>query len=180
MEKSRWRLVVGLGNSDSRYASSYHNAGFLALNYFLKKAETNFHCKKGKKKLFEFFELKNGETLIFVKPSTLMNQTGGAVAASRRHFQIPPEEILLVHDDSDIFLGKFKLVFGRGAAGHHGVESTINALNTQNFWRLRIGIRPSLPIRKKAGDFVLRTISSADKQVLEKVFEKISLEIFAS
>lgn len=189
MDKSRWRLIIGLGNCDPHYIATYHNVGFWAWDYFLKTAETNFTCvKKGKKKLFEFFEFKNGEKIIFAKPTTLMNESGAAVAASLRHFQIKPEKILLAHDDSDIAIGKFKFSFGRGAAGHHGVESVVKNLRTQNFWRLRIGIRPAnlpasvplprLIVRKKAGDFVLKKITAADKIILEEVFQKAALEIF--
>lgn len=189
MEKSRWCLIIGLGNCDPHYVSTYHNAGFLAWDYFLKTAETNCSCvKKGKKKLFEFFEFRNKKTIIFVKPATLMNESGAAVATSLRHFQIKTEKILLAHDDSDIAIGKFKFSFGRGAAGHHGVESVVKNLGTQNFWRLRIGIRPAdlsvsvplprLIVRKKAGDFVLKKITAADKIILEEVFQKAALEIF--
>lgn len=93
-----------------------------------------------------------------------------------------PEEVLIVHDDSDIALGNFKLSFGRGSAGHKGVESIINALGTKNFWRLRLGIRPQErggleAARKKAEEFVLRKISAKDRKTLGEVFEKTAARL---
>ena len=141
-------------------------------------------AKKGKQTSFEFFKFNNDdkENIIFVKPLTFMNESGKAVLAAMRYFsakdkKIKPKEILIIHDDADIELGKIKLSFGQGAAGHHGVESVIKNLKTKNFWRIRIGIRPKTPNdknqapKKKAGGFVLEKITPADKLVLERLFE---------
>lgn len=106
-----------------------------------------------------------------------MNESGKFVAKAIKKNNAEPEELLIVHDDSDLVLGTYKLQFGRGAAGHHGVESVQAALKTKNFWRLRIGIRPKADLpavasRAKAGKFVLKKISIADKKILEEVFER--------
>ncbi|OGY64965.1 MAG: hypothetical protein A2214_01600 [Candidatus Harrisonbacteria bacterium RIFOXYA1_FULL_48_8] len=148
------KLIIGLGNPDKKYANSYHNVGFLFVDYL----------DKG------------------IKSEVYMNESGKFVAKELKKAGAKPEELLLVHDDSDIGLGKYKLSFGRGAAGHHGVESAQAALKTKNFWRLRIGIRPIGPIspigiikpRKKAGEFVLKKISAEDKKILERVFEEVA------
>ena len=135
-------FIIGLGNPGSQYASTYHNVGWLALDHLMETAtQTMSLVQKGKQKNFEFFKFINDHNLIFIKPLTFMNESGKAVAASLKYFKIKPEEILVVHDDSDIELGKLKLSFGRGAAGHHGIESIIKILKTKNFSRLRIGIR---------------------------------------
>src|SRR3989304_4245173 len=96
------------------------------------------------------------------------------------YFKVKPEEILIIHDDSDIEIGKYKLSFNRGAAGHLGVQSIMDALGTKNFWRLRIGIRkktglPAEARQVKAGEMVLKKISKKDLEILEDVFKK-SLE----
>jgi len=183
--KFLYQLIVGLGNPGSPYASTYHNAGWLALDCFIKKtAETMTLAKKGKQTSFEFFKFNNDdkENIIFVKPLTFMNESGKAVLAATRYFstkdkKIKPKEILIIHDDADIELGKIKLSFGQGAAGHHGVESVIKNLKTKNFWRIRIGIRPKTPNdknqapKKKAGGFVLEKITPADELILERLFE---------
>jgi len=153
------RLIIGLGNPGSRYVLTYHNVGWLALDCFIESMTAAMTLtQKGKKKNFEFFKFVNERSLIFLKPLTFMNESGKAVAASLRYFKIKPEEILVIHDDSDIELGKFKFSFGRGAAGHKGVQSIIDELKTsakdgslpagrrgasggKKFSRLRIGIR---------------------------------------
>lgn len=110
-----------------------------------------------------------------------MNNSGKFVAKAAKKAGAKPEEILIAHDDSDLEIGKYKIDFARGAAGHHGVESIQQHLKTNDFWRLRIGIRP-LPSeslakdgseRLKAADFVLKKISAADKATLKKVFEEV-------
>ena len=105
-----------------------------------------------------------------------MNVSGPAVHKLLRSIQAVPADLLLIHDDSDLPLGEWRLVFGRGAAGHHGVESVIAALRTKDFWRLRLGIRHG---RGKAGEFVLRKMTAANrkkfylglKEATEKVME---------
>ena len=115
-----------------------------------------------------------------------MNESGRAISAAIKYFKIKPEEILIVHDDSDIEIGKYKISFGRGSAGHNGVESIIKSLKTKDFWRLRIGIRPNIRInqskisinqRLKASAFVLKKISKKDLKILEKVFEEAAQKI---
>lgn len=104
-----------------------------------------------------------------------MNESGSFVAKILKKKGIKPENLFVIHDDSDIETGKYKVSFGRGSAGHNGVESIIKALKTKNFWRLRIGIRP--PIRAnqwlKASDFVLKKIGKKDIEILEDIFRKI-------
>lgn len=113
-----------------------------------------------------------------------MNHSGVFAAKMLKKQNVKPENLLVVHDDSDLKIGAYKLVFGRGAAGHHGVESVQAALKTKNFWRLRIGVRPErkadLPAeapRAKAGEFVLKKISAGHRKLLERVFEEAAEEI---
>lgn len=84
-----------------------------------------------------------------------MNGSGNAVKEALKYFKSKRSELLLVHDDSDLESGKWKLGFGRGAAGHRGVESAIASLNSPDFWRARIGVRNR---KGKAGDFVLKNL----------------------
>ena len=186
--KIKPHFIIGLGNPGSRYASTYHNVGFLAVDYFAKNpsiSNFNFQISKQipkfqnpKSKNFEYLKI-NG--LILIKPLVFMNESGKAVAASLKYFSARAGEILVIHDDSDIKFGKMKLSFGRGAAGHHGVESIISNLKTKNFWRLRIGIRPEASSvkrqasSKKAGEFVLKKITPADKLVWERLFSDLKI-----
>ena len=94
--------------------------------------------------------------------------------------KLKSEEFLVVHDDSDIALGRYKLSFDRSSGGHKGVQSIIDALGTQAFWRLRIGIRKPPAVgekRKRAEELVLESIASEDEAVLSAVFQKAADEL---
>ena len=107
-----------------------------------------------------------------------MNNSGKFVVKAAKKAGAKPEEILIAHDDSDLEIGKYKIDFGRGAGGHHGIESIQKHLKTNDFWRLRIGIRPANEtVRQKAEEFVLKKISSNDKKILGSVFEEIILRL---
>ena len=99
-----------------------------------------------------------------------MNESGKSVAAAVKKFSSSPKDILVVHDDSDIPLGNFKFSLDRGPAGHRGIVSIIEALGTQAFARLRIGIR----VREgKAGDFVLKKVSPRNKAILSSLYKEL-------
>ncbi|MCL5004652.1 MAG: aminoacyl-tRNA hydrolase [Patescibacteria group bacterium] len=158
------KIIIGLGNPDKEYANTYHNVGFLFIDYLL----------------------KNPPIIKLLKSDVFMNESGKFVSKTLKKTNIKPEEILIVHDDSDIEIGKYKISFGRGSAGHNGVESIIKSLKTKNFWRLRIGIRPHIRInqhkisinqRPKAAAFVLKKISKKDLGILEKVFEEAAEKV---
>ncbi len=194
-----FKAIIGLGNPGKKYQNTYHNAGFLAVDYFVKNQADKF--KTPNSKVFKY--LKKNE-LIFAKPLTFMNESGKAIREIIKYFDIAAKEVAIVHDDSDLYLGDYKFSFNQGAAGHHGVENVAEALKTKNFCRVRIGIRPSpqtiadsmqtdaeklhprksainqkvhLSPRLKAGSFVLKKIKPFDKKILETVFSKILDEI---
>jgi len=159
-----FKLIIGLGNPDTKYQNTYHNVGFLFIDYF---ATYNLQPT----------------TYNLLKSNVYMNQSGTFVRKALKKAGVKPEELLIVHDDSDLELGKYKLSFGRGAAGHHGIENIMATLKSKDFWRLRIGIRP-LPAkalatagRPKAGTFVLKKILPAHKKLLNEVFKKSASEL---
>jgi PTH1 family peptidyl-tRNA hydrolase len=163
--KIKPKIVIGLGNPAKEYANTYHNVGFLFIDYL-----------KSDPKLSPFERSPVGRqthpNLQILKSETYMNESGEFVAKALKKSGAKPAGLLVIHDDSDIELGKYKLSFGRGSAGHKGIESVIKSLGAKNFWRLRIGIRPKAT-RKKAEKLVLRKITNADLKVLNQVFEKI-------
>lgn len=172
----RLRLIVGLGNPGKEYEKTYHNVGFLYLDYLKRSISQISWQKPGRS--FEYFKFGD---FILVKPLTFINDSGVVVRAALKYFKCKPEELLVVHDDSDIELGKYKFSFGRGSAGHHGALSVIKIINTAQFNRLRIGIRkmPNVKgqrskIRQRAGDLVLKKMSPADWKILQTTFEAIA------
>ncbi|MFA4999588.1 MAG: aminoacyl-tRNA hydrolase [Parcubacteria group bacterium] len=168
MEKNNFKLIVGLGNPGNRYKGTYHNIGMAVLERIAGKERFKkpFSVWKGK----PFIYLKGGNR-VYVKPLLFMNESGRVVSSAMKHFNVKSEEILIIHDDSDIETGSYKLSYGAGSAGHNGIKSIIECLGTEGFWRLRIGIR-GMHV-EKAGDFVLQKISPRDKEKLEEALSKI-------
>ena len=171
-EENTPRLIVGLGNPGAEYENTYHNAGAQALRAIASSLENNDDIRWSvHKKLFSYVRISNW---ILVRPLTFMNVSGIAVREAAKKFNIPAGRIILIHDDSDLSLGTWKVSRGRGAAGHHGVESTVTALSTNDFTRIRIGIRPvGERVRKKAEDFVLSPITKRSAAALEKTFADV-------
>lgn len=157
------KVIVGLGNPGADYENTYHNAGALAVRTLADGLAWKTH-----KKLFSY---AMGGGTAFVIPLVFMNEAGRAVKEAAKKFGARPEDLTVMHDESDLPVGAYKISFGRGAAGHKGVQSVMDALRSGSFERVRIGIRnPRERKRKKAEEFVLRTITARDRKALEEVF----------
>ena len=166
-------VLIGLGNPGAEYESTYHNIGMAAVDAIAADIFGSTEIPwETHQKLFSY--ARTGHWA-FVKPLTFMNDSGRAVREAVRKFTAAPENILLIHDDSDLLVGEWKMSRGRGAAGHHGVESVVAALGTNQFLRIRIGIRPPEErTREKAGSFVLRPVPKSAEPALVKVFDEIA------
>lgn len=167
-------LIAGLGNPGNEYENTYHNIGILALEYLSKK---NLSAARKMKPIRGLFEYTKTNGVAWIKPLVFMNESGKAVAEAGRFFKIKPEEMIIIHDDSDLHIGDFKISFGLGSAGHKGIESIIKQLGTKNFFRVRIGIRPpgeNQKRRRKASELVLGNIAPENQKQLVLVFENIS------
>lgn len=160
------KLIVGLGNIGSKYENTYHNVGFQLVDQLVSGE------KFSEEKKFHGSVLKQGE-VIYLKPSTFMNASGVSVRAVAQYFDIPSDQIWVIHDDSDIALGQYKIQFDRGSGGHRGINSMIQELGTKEFHRVRIGIRPQRFAGQKAEQFVLRSIPHKDSEELERVFFEV-------
>ncbi|MGC8881117.1 MAG: aminoacyl-tRNA hydrolase [Minisyncoccia bacterium] len=166
-------LIVGLGNPQALYKNTRHNCGALFLEW-LKENLKSEKFKINQKVLSEISILKTKDKTIFlVKPLTFMNNSGEAVKKLKNFFKLKNKEIIIVHDDSDLFLGSFKIQFKRGSAGHKGVESIINSLKTNEFYRIRIGVRPKNLKKLKAEYFILKNFSLKEREILNNTFQKI-------
>lgn len=186
-KSSRIRVVLGIGNPGEEYEMTYHNVGKLFVQSLLLDTSKGSSKERDGARVF-LYAFPNGFSLAkhhFSKKSgawlalsrAYMNQSGGAALEALRMAKARPEELLLVHDDTDIPLGSYKFAFGRGSAGHHGVQSVVSSLGTKDFWRLRIGVRAnsSSPTRTspKAEDIVLRRMPKARQRVLQDTFKTI-------
>jgi peptidyl-tRNA hydrolase, PTH1 family len=150
--ENRW-LVVGLGNPGAKYARTRHNVGFmsaelLAENQDFPRFKEKFHG------LFSDNRL-SGNKVALLLPMTFMNLSGDSVSRASRKLGVPPERIIVIHDDLDIEPGRIKVKQGGGAGGHNGLKSIIERLGTRDFYRIRVGIgRPGGdPVRYVLGKF---------------------------
>jgi len=133
------RLIVGLGNPGPDYAATRHNVGFWFVDALAAAHDGGFRAE-GKLHGALCRLTLGGLDLRLLKPATYMNRSGQAVGAVSRYFEIPPEAILVAHDELDLPVGTVRLKQGGGHAGHNGLRDTIGVLGSANFWRLRIGI----------------------------------------
>lgn len=171
MKSSHIKLIAGLGNPGARFENTYHNIGLLALDWLLKnKFGAVSHPSQKVRKLFEYRKI---DDFVLLRPLIFMNEVGLAIDLAAQYFKITAANVLIIHDDSDIPLGQFKLSLDRGSAGHKGIESIIQRLGSKKFWRLRIGIRPA-GFKGRAEEFVLSKISGANRKKFAEVFEKIA------
>jgi PTH1 family peptidyl-tRNA hydrolase len=146
-------LVAGLGNPGREYAATRHNLGFLVVEELARRHAGSWRSKFSG----ELSELRvDGERVALLKPQTYMNESGRAVTAAVRFFKVDPAELLVVHDEVDLELGRIQARLGGGLAGHNGLRSVSGALGTPEFLRLRIGIgRPQRGDPRPVADWVL-------------------------
>jgi PTH1 family peptidyl-tRNA hydrolase len=169
------RVIVGLGNPGPEYEGTRHNSGV----FFLRAAAAQIGAKEltSLKGVAEVFVHGSGKKrAYFIFPGTFMNNSGAALkkALEKLKVKVRPEEVLVLHDDLDIELGRVKMSFGRSSAGHKGVESVRKMLKTDKFWRLRIGIAPKRkPDHKKMMHFIVGKFSPAEKKSVLKNKKKI-------
>ncbi|MGQ5524559.1 aminoacyl-tRNA hydrolase [Chitinimonas sp. PSY-7] len=163
------RLVVGLGNPGAEYAETRHNAGFWWVDNLAKelgvvlRPESKFLGLAGRSR----------DDIWLLQPTTYMNRSGQSVAALARFYKIPPEAILVVHDELDLLPGEAKLKQGGSHAGHNGLKDIQALLGTASFWRLRLGIgHPrTLNLNQSVVDFVLQRPRQTEQPDIETAIE---------
>jgi len=167
-------LIVGLGNPGKKFEKTRHNLGFRVVDKF--SIENHFPDWKKNKKVNCLYTKKSmsGKEIEMVKPLTFMNNSGKVVKSIAKKHNLKGENIIVVHDDIDLTLGKIRIVKNRGAAGHKGVQSIINELKTQDFVRIRIGIKnQKIENRKqKIEDFVLQKFNREEEKTLKEVIKR--------
>jgi len=158
----RW-LVAGLGNPGPSYAGNRHNVGFMVLDLLAERVRSRFKAHKGRADVIE--GRLAGLSAVLAKPKTYMNLSGGPVASLRDFFKVPPERIVVVHDELDIPYGTVRLKLGGGDNGHNGLRSITSSLGTKEYLRVRVGVgRP--PGRQDPADYVLKDFSAAERREL--------------
>jgi peptidyl-tRNA hydrolase, PTH1 family len=165
MADERW-LIAGLGNPGPEYAGHRHNAGFMVADLLAARAGSRF--KRGRTRADVAVGRLAGLPVTLAKPKTFMNLSGGPVAALRSFYKIPPERIVVVHDELDLPFETIRLKLGGGDNGHNGLRSVTAAIGTRDYYRVRLGIgRPGG--RMDPADFVLHDFSAAERKLLPEV-----------
>ena len=169
MADERW-LVAGLGNPGPRYAGNRHNIGFMVADVLAARAG-GASFRRDRSSAHAAAGLLGGVPVVLVKPMSYMNLAGGPVTAVARFHKIPPQRIVVVHDELDLPYEAIRLKLGGGDNGHNGLRSVTAALGTRDYFRVRIGIgRP--PGRQDPADFVLSDFSVAERSELGLVVER--------
>jgi len=168
------RLVVGLGNPEPAYAGTRHNLGYLAV----RSLAAQLGLKRFRPSRHALTASLPTEGITLVLPTTYMNSSGLAVAAALGGRTPEPEDLIVVHDDLDLPVGRLRLRLGGASGGHRGVASVIDELGTDRFVRVKIGIgRP--PQGTDAVDYVLERPAGEEREVLEASAARASEAVLA-
>jgi len=168
MTGDRW-LIAGLGNPGPDYAGNRHNAGFMVADVLAGRMGARFRAAK-----FQAAAADGklaGLAVTLAKPLTFMNLSGGPVAGLCRYWKVPPDRLVVIHDELDIPFGALRLKLGGGDNGHNGLRSVSSSMGTRDYYRVRFGIgRP--PGRMDPAAYVLRDFAAAERKELPLLLER--------
>ena len=159
-------LVVGLGNPGEEYAETYHNAGFRVVERIARQCQARIRHRCGPAFISEKVVLV-GQPAVLVTPQTFMNNSGAALPPLFERFESSARDLVVVYDDLALPLGKLRVRQKGSAGGHNGIKSIVSTLESDEFFRVRVGIRPD---REVGGvrDFVLSRVAKPDRALLDR------------
>ena len=173
------KLIVGLGNPGRVYANNRHNVGFVCLSYFARMRGIRFDTKQGRARIGDG-EVA-GNRIVVAKPKTSMNLSGQSVSRLVKKFSINLSDLVVIHDDLDLPLGKIRIRHGASSGGHKGVDSIIHELGSQDFLRLRVGIGRPMPTENATEiseadtvTYVLGDFTPDEKQIIVEVITHVN------
>jgi len=162
-------LIAGLGNPGIRYRNTRHNVGFKVIDLWANSLGVHLSGRR--------FQSRNTQVkfqdkpLILLRPLTYMNQSGKSIKACVDFFHLRAEDILIVHDDIDLPVGRMRVARDGGSGGHRGLLSIIHHLGTREFSRLKIGVGRPRYNRESVEDYVLSPFYHDERKVIEKVVQ---------
>ena len=169
------KLIVGLGNPGRGYANNRHNIGFMCLNHFARTQSIRFDKKQSRARIGTGKVADSN--IVVAKPQTYMNSSGESVSRLIQRLNIIDlNNLLVVHDDLDLPLGKIRIRQNGGSGGHKGIESISTHLKSQDFLRLRIGIGRPINETSEADiiNYVLNDFTSGEKQIIAHIIPQVS------
>jgi peptidyl-tRNA hydrolase, PTH1 family len=168
------KILVGLGNPGPKYARSRHNIGFMVIDALAKILDISNWKISNRNATASGTVQGQGqcdERVILAKPQTYMNRSGSAVVELLAETGSHPSDLVVVHDELDLDLGRLQLKSKGGHGGHRGIESIIVSLQTHHFYRLRVGIgRP--PVHQEAAEKVLSVFLPEERPVVQTMIER--------
>lgn len=171
-------IIIGLGNPGEQYKNTRHNIGFMAIDKFAEKNDfPKFKLQKKSNALLSE-HIIGTQSVLLVKPQTFMNESGKTARELLSNSESRSGDVVVVHDDIDLEIGKIKISKERGSAGHKGVESIIQSVGNDGLIRFRIGISPERDIEAKK--IVLEKFKPEEQNLIDKVLDKTvnALELF--
>lgn len=165
-------IIVGLGNIGKQYEMTRHNAGFLAIDriaekYGVKIDRVKFRATVGECTI-------GGKRVLLMKPTTLMNLSGLAVGEAASFYKIPPENVLVLHDEISFDPGIIRIRRKGSAGGHNGLKSLISSLASEEFPRIKIGVGKKPNPQYDLADWVLGKMPEADMKAMSARFDDIA------
>lgn len=173
MDGPSW-LVAGLGNPGPEYDYTYHNLGFLAVDRLAEAA--GIRVSRPECKALVGAGRVAGQNVLLAKPQIFMNVSGGSIGPLLDKYMLPPDRLILVYDELAIDWGSLRIKVKGSAGGHNGVSSVIRSAGSDNFIRVRLGIRPDHPM-KDMKDYVLSKIRKAQMETLDQTLGQSVLAV---
>lgn len=162
-------LIAGLGNPGLKYRNTRHNVGFKVVDLWAKSLGVRLDRRRF---LGRFARTRfQNEDVILLRPMTFMNRSGNSIRACIDFFDLQAENVLVVHDDVDLPVGRVKVVRGGSAGGHRGVLSAIQHLGTHGFPRIKVGVGRPRHNGESVEDYVLKSFYRDEKKVVKEVIQ---------
>lgn len=167
------KLIIGLGNPGDKYKNTRHNAGFMALDFI--RADFGFEdfklAEKHKSQISQGFI--GSQKVMLVKPQTYMNLSGRAVQSLVSFYKLKPQDVIVIFDDVDIESGKLRVRSSGSAGGHNGIKSMIECLGSDEFIRIRIGVKPMNDFKGDLSSYVLGQLTDEEAGLMNQNIQKI-------
>lgn len=170
------KLIVGLGNPGNEYSKTRHNVGFLLIDRLAEKLNVSLDKHKCRAEYCIFSH--NGERIILAKPQTYMNLSGNSVKSLMKFYDISVEDLIVVHDDLDLPVGKLRLRRKGSSGGQKGMGNIIDLLGTSEIDRIRIGISNDRLMDTR--DYVLSKFSREEKKIIDEAIDKAADAVICS
>lgn len=164
-------IIAGLGNPGQKYQKTRHNIGFLALDYIAEKCGVRIDRAKFRALVGEGNIA--GARVLFMKPETFMNNSGEAIGAAADFYKIPPERVIVLHDEISFSPSVIRIRRKGSAGGHNGLKSIIAHLSSEDFPRIKIGVGQKPSSDYDLADWVLGVMPEADMAAVRERFSDI-------